>query len=189
MNKIKISSGLASVMLVACLFAGWQTLLLVTLLMFVFADVEDKVKGTAIKVIAFYVALILVSTGWDLIVSGYGVVYSSITDLVMLINNWFNASLDLSGLYQYALTPINSLLDIADTLVGYAFSLIKFFFILAVLGNKPMKQLPLVKTVNDFVAKVVTYINSIEVPAPVAPVAAAPVAPAAPAAPEAPVQQ
>ena len=44
MNKVKISSGLASVLLLACLFAGWQTMLLVALLMFVFCEVEDKVN-------------------------------------------------------------------------------------------------------------------------------------------------
>lgn len=187
MNKVKISSGLASVLLLACLFAGWQTMLLVALLMFVFCEVEDKVKGVAVKVISFYIAIVLFSSAWDLLNSGYDVVYGAITDLVSLINNWFNATLDLSGLYQYFLTPVNNILGIADSIVSYLITAIKFFFIISVLGNKPMANIPLVKFVNGYVAKVITYINSIDVPVQAAP--AAPVAPQAPIAPQAPVQQ
>ena len=38
MNKFKISSGLAAVVLLVSLFAGWSTLLLVTVLMLLFCE-------------------------------------------------------------------------------------------------------------------------------------------------------
>lgn len=177
MNKIKLNAGLASVILVACLFSGWQTLLLVSLLMFLFCEVEEKVKGVAIKVIAFYIGFTLVGQVWDLLYSGIGLLLSELGNLVRIINDLFNASLDLSKLYDI-LNPIYDLCGIADRVIAFFLGLVKIFFIINVFANKPMKDNIIIKYINKFVASVVTYINSIDVPAQ-----------AAPAAPQAPVQQ
>ena len=45
MNKLKINNGLAAIILLASLFAGWQTLLLAVILMLIFCEVNDKVRN------------------------------------------------------------------------------------------------------------------------------------------------
>lgn len=67
MNKVKINSGLASIILIASLFTGLQSLLLVTVLLFIFTDINDKIQIIAIKVITFYVGITLFSLAWGLI--------------------------------------------------------------------------------------------------------------------------
>ena len=185
-NKIKLNSGLAAVILLTCLFSGWSTLLTVTVLMFLFCEVDDKVKGVAVKVIAFFAGLTLVSLGWGLIMDAFHIVYNDVNDLVGMLNSLLSTSIDLSKIYQYILNPVNSVLAICDDLVGFFISMAKFFFIVNVLRNKPMKENLIVKKINEFVANVVNYINNIDMGTPVAP--AAPAAPVAPT-PEAPVQQ
>ena len=60
MNKLKINNSLAAIILVAALFAGWQTMLLVVLLMLIFCELDDKIKNLATTVIAFLVGLTLI---------------------------------------------------------------------------------------------------------------------------------
>ena len=61
MNKLKINNGLAAIILLASLFAGWQTLLLAVILMLIFCEVNDKVRNLMVNVIAFLVGLTLIS--------------------------------------------------------------------------------------------------------------------------------
>ena len=70
MNKLKINNSLAAIILVASLFAGWQTMLLVVLLMLIFCELDDKIKNLATTVIAFLVGLTLISILWALIYDG-----------------------------------------------------------------------------------------------------------------------
>ena len=49
MSKIRMNTGLASIILVASIFAGWQGMLLAIILLFAFCDVEDTVKNVAIS--------------------------------------------------------------------------------------------------------------------------------------------
>lgn len=163
MNKIKMSSGLASVILLAGLFAGWETLLIVAILMFLFCELEDKVKSLAIKVLAFFLALSLVKMGWGLIADGVNVVIASLNDLISVINGYLDTPIDVTKLYLYLLTPISKLVGIANSVILYLITFAKFAFIIATLSNKAMKENFLVKKINEFVAKVVNFINSIDV--------------------------
>mgnify|MGYP004658218777 CR=1 FL=1 len=51
MGKVKINNNLAALMLVASIFAGWGTLMIVTILMIIFCDLNDKIKQIIDKVI------------------------------------------------------------------------------------------------------------------------------------------
>ena len=155
-NKIKLNPGLAAIILLTCLFAGWSTLLTVTVLMFLFCEVDDKVKGVAIKVIAFFAGLTLVSLGWGLIVDGVRYVTTDLNELVNMLNMAFNTSIDVSGLYRYLLNPLGTIVNILDDAVAFFIALAKFFFIVNVLRNKPMKENVIVKKINEFVGNVVT---------------------------------
>lgn len=183
MGKVKVNSGLASIIVLASLFSGWQTLLIVVALLLLFCDIDDKVKGTIVKVVSFYAAIALVSLGWGLITDLVDLVIDSLNKLIGVVNGYLDYSnrIDISKLTLYVLNPINSLVDIADGIISYLLVFAKFAFIIATLGNKQVKENPVVKKINEFVAKVVTYINNMDMsasaPASVAP-ASSPVAPA-----------
>lgn len=166
MSKIKLNPGLAAVILLACLFSGWATLLTVTVLMLLFCEVDDKVKSVAVKVIAFYAGITLVSMAWGLIYDGIDLVIGSIDKLVATINCYLEYPnlIDLSKLNAYLFTPIKNLAGIANSVIGYMLVFAKFGFIIATLANKAVKENFIVKKINDFVAKIVNYINTLDVP-------------------------
>ena len=186
MSKIKINPGLAGIVLLACLFAGWQTLLLVVLFMLLFCEVDDKLKSIIVKVITFFAAYTLVSTAWDLIIGGVNLVIGTINDLLSLINSFLDITdqIDFTPLTQYFLNPVAKLVGMADNIVSFIFLIIKFTFIIATIQNKPTKENFVSKKINEFVTKIVNYINGIDLgnvatPAPAgnAPVQPSPVAP------------
>ena len=84
MNKVKISTSLASVVLIGSMFAGLATFLTVVALMIIFCEI-DNIKGVVIRVTSFYVGLILVQTAWGLIYDGYNdVFYGGISNILVL---------------------------------------------------------------------------------------------------------
>lgn len=164
MSKIKINPGLAAIVLLACLFAGWQTLLLVVLFMLLFCEVDDKLKSIIIKVITFFAAYTIVSTAWDLIVGGVNLVLGTINDVLNLINSFLDITdqIDFTPLTQYCLNPISKLVSMADNIVSFIFLIVKFTFIIATIQNKPAKENFVSKKINEFVTKIVNYINGID---------------------------
>lgn len=161
MDKVKINSGLASIMIVASIFAGWQTLLLVVLLMFLFCDVEDKVKDVAIRVITFYVGYYIVSLGWDVIVNCANLVLRAINSFVTTFNSYVDP---VDYLIATKITaPISLVIDIASGVVSIMFILVRIGFVISVLTNKPASQNTLVKKINEYVAKALNYVNGVVV--------------------------
>ena len=162
MNKVKISTSLASVVLIGSMFAGLATFLTVVALMIIFCEI-DNIKGVVIRVTSFYVGLILVQTAWGLIYDGYNdVFYGGIQSLVNLINSYLDKPLDISKFYQYVLTPIKTILTYLDTVVGYFITFSKFAFVVALFSNKAPKQNFITNFINKFVDKIVTFVNSID---------------------------
>ena len=105
MNKVKVSTGVASALLVASLFAGIGTTLTIAVLLLLFCDVEDF-KKVLVRVLSFSVAMIILTTGWNLIVELYSVFLTIIDSLVQLINSYLTKPLDVANFYRYCLTPI-----------------------------------------------------------------------------------
>lgn len=163
-NKIKINSGLASIILLACLFSGWETLLIVTVLMLLFCETDKNVKDIAIKVISFYAAITLVSYGWTLINDGVKLIIDSIDNVVDVINSYleYGNQISMGKLQSYLLTPATKILEIANDVVKYLLYFAKFGFIIAVLGNKELKENIIVKKINDYVTKIVNFINTFD---------------------------
>lgn len=162
MSKVKINSGLASVLVLASLFAGWQTLLLVVLFILLFCELNDTIKGMIVKVISFYAALALFTVLWGLIKDAFPLVVDSFDKFIQIIEGYIEESIDLSKLHAYLFDPINSLISIADSIVQYLVVLVKFIFIISVLANKVMKENFFVKFINKYVDKIVDFINGIE---------------------------
>ena len=165
MNKIKLNLGLASIILLACLFSGWATLLTVTVLILLFCDVDDKIKNIAIKVVAFYAGITLVSMAWGLIYDGVELLVGSLDKLIATINCYLEYPnlIDITKLKTYVITPITNLLSIADGIIDYLLVFAKFAFIIATLANKAIKENIVIKKINEYVAKIVEYINSLDV--------------------------
>lgn len=165
MGKVKVNSGLASVIVLASLFAGWQTLLIVVALLLLFCDMDEKVKGIIVKVVSFYAALALVSLGWGLITDLVDLIIESLDKLIAVVNGYLDYAnrIDITKLTAYVLNPVSSLVDIADGIISYLLVFAKFAFIIAVLGNKQVKENPIIKKINEFVEKVVAFINNIEI--------------------------
>lgn len=164
MTKVKINSGLMALMITASLFVGWQTLLLVTVLLFAFFEVEDSVKNVAIKVITFYIALAIVSAGWGLIVDGIKLVFSSINNVVLTIDSYLEEPIDISKLQLYVFTPITNIVKIADEIISYLFILVKLGFVISVLTGKKQKDNVITNKINDFVNKALSFINNFNAP-------------------------
>lgn len=163
MNKVKISTGLAAIVLLASLFSGWTILLTVSVLMLLFCEMNETIKQVMVKVITFYVGLTVVNLAWDLIVDGVGLAISSLNQLIEVINSYLSEPINIYKLELYLLNPISNIVNILDGIVVYLLVFAKFMFIIAVLGNKPMKENFIVNKINEFINKTITFINSFEI--------------------------
>lgn len=159
MNKVKINTGLASIMIVASIFAGWQALLLVVLLMLLFCEVDEKVKNVAVRVITFYVGYYIVYLGWDVIVSCANLVVRSISSFVTTFNSYVDP-VDYLIATKFT-APISLVIDIANGVVSIMFTLVKIGFVISVLTGKPGSQNALVNKINSYVSKAVNYVNGV----------------------------
>ena len=161
MNKVKVSTGLASLVLVASIFAGLGTMLTVIALLLLFCEV-DNVKGVIVRVLSFYLGLLLFQTLWGILVDGYGVVCSTIDGFIGVINSYLDKPITISKLHQYLLDPIKSILNICDNIVDFFVVLIKFGFVVSFLEGKVAKENFISKFVNKFIDKAVAFVNGIE---------------------------
>ena len=163
MSKFKISSGLAAVVLLVSLFAGWSTLLLVTVLMLLFCEISEEVKKVMISVITFFAALTLFSMAWGIVVDGVSLVVNSLKSLIGIINTYLSNPINIFKLETNVIHPVTTLVDLADNIVSYLVVLAKFGFVIAILSNRPMKENFVVKKINGYISKFVNYINTFEV--------------------------
>lgn len=181
MERIKIKNGLAAAIILLSMFAGWQTLLIVTVLMLIFCDTDDKFKGIAVRVIAFMAGLALVSLAWEVLYKGIDLGIDGLNTLIGTLNSYLDDPIDITKLTRYLIYPATGILDWLNSAVNYLILLAKFGFIVATLSGRAVKENIIVKKVNEYVSKVVSYISNIDAAAP-----AQPAQPAAPAEPELP---
>jgi len=162
MNKLKINTGLAAVVMLGCLISGWSTLLIVVVLMLIFCDINDAVKQLMVRVVTFYLGITLFSTAWGLIVDGVDLVISSFDKFIDIINSYLTDPIDVYKLELYLLSPISKVVSLVDEVVSYLLVFVKFSFIIAVLGNNNLKDNFIVQKLNIFVNKVISYVNSFD---------------------------
>ena len=149
--------------MLASLFAGWDTLLLVTILILFFCEMNNNLKNVMIRIITFYFGLTLFNVVWGLIVDGINLIPSLINQLISLINNYLSEPINPYKLELYLFKPILEVVSIANTIVDYLLTFIKFSFIVSVLANKPIKENFIVNKINNFVRKCINFINIYEV--------------------------
>lgn len=165
MSKVKVPAGLAGALLVASFFAGWQTALIVFLLMLIFVEMNDNVKGVMVRVLTFMIGLTLFMMLWNLLQGAYSVVYDTIKDFLGIISSWLEEPIDVTKLYLYFLDPIKNLIGICDNIVNFLYDLTRFGFIIALLAGKQFKENFFIKWINSFVEKAINFIKNIEAPA------------------------
>ena len=168
MNKYKISPGLVGIILVASLFSGWSTLLIVAAIILVFCEIDEKVRGMMIRVISFFVGYYLLSLAWSLIYDGVFLVSDSFKSLIEIINSYlsYDNLIDVTKIYTYVFNPITKIVEIMDSVISYLLMFAKYGFILLIISNKPMKNSPITNKINGFVNNVMNFINSIDFPIP-----------------------
>lgn len=130
--------------------------------MLIFCEISDSVKQVLIRVITFYFGITLLSMAWGLLVDGVNLVIDSFNDFIGIINSYLTDPISVYKLEAYLLTPIAKVVSLADGIISYLFVFIKFSFILAVLGNKKLKDNFIVIKLNIFVDKVVSFVNSFD---------------------------
>ena len=101
MSKLKIKPGLIGILLLASLFAGWETLLIVTVLILLFCEMNDTIKKIMVSVISFFIGYTLVSLLWQIISDGIGVVIYAFNQFIEFLNYYLTTSIDVSKLTNY----------------------------------------------------------------------------------------
>lgn len=155
MNKIKINSGLACLILSVSLFVGFETLLLVSILMLLFCECDDSVKINMSKFITFMAGIAIFKLSWTVGSNGISLGTTTINNLIQIFNSYMTRPLDTIKLQAYLLNPIDNILEVLDNFVNYFVLLVKFYFIISIIRNKPLK--------NNFIFdKVYSYVNSFQ---------------------------
>lgn len=164
MEKAKIKPGIAALIVVATIFAGWEATLIVSALLLLFCEMDDKVKNILVKVLTFTAGLALFTLLWTLIVKGVDVFVDSINNFVNIINGYLEAEnrIDMTDFNRYFLTPVKSLTTIADSIVSFFLLFAKFAFVVAVISGKQMKNNFFFDKINGYVNKFVGYFNNAE---------------------------
>lgn len=162
MNKLKINNSLAAIILVAALFAGWQTMLLVVLLMLIFCELDDKIKNLATTVIAFLVGLTLISILWTLIYDGVNLLLDSVDTIVKVLNAYLSSGnkIDIAGLQEKLIDPVKQLLGVGDSFVDFLITFTKFGFVISIFTGATMKNNAFTRKVNEYINKALGFINN-----------------------------
>ena len=155
MNKIKINLGLACLILLVSLFVGFETLLLVSILMLLFCECDDSVKINMSKFITFMAGIAIFKLSWTVVSNGVSLGITTINNLIQIFNSYMTRPLDTIKLQAYLLNPIDNILEVLDNFVNYFVLLVKFYFIISIIRNKPLKS-------NFIFDKVYSYVNSFQ---------------------------
>ncbi len=162
MNRIKVNNGMAAAIILMSMFAGWQTLLLAIVIMLVLCETDDKFKGIAIRVVAFMAGITLVGYAWDIIYQGIQLAFSGLNTLISTLNYYLDSPISIIKLNQYLIDPVTGILKFLDSGVTYLLMLAKFGFVVATLSGKAVKENFIIKKINEYVSKVVSYVNNVE---------------------------
>ncbi|MCI7084189.1 MAG: hypothetical protein MR938_05835 [Tenericutes bacterium] len=164
MGKVKINNNLAALMLVASIFAGWGTLMIVTILMIIFCDLNDKIKPLIIKVVSFMAGITLILLGWDLVSNGIDLIFKLFNNIISIINSYLSYSnkIDLVEFQGKFVVPVTTVVASIGSIIKYLVTFSKFGFIIAIISGKAMKENAWTKKVNQYVSKFTNFANSFD---------------------------
>ena len=159
MEDSKKYTKLFSLILLVSIFAGWQVMLLVAILLLLFGKVEEPVKKMAIAVITFAAGLALFNLFWELISSGISLVISGITSLITFFNSYLDSPISILNLQRYLFNPIQVVVAFLDLAIKYAITFMKFCFIVAMLAGKEMKSNFIFDKIKGFITKFTDFVS------------------------------
>ena len=164
MGKVKINNNLAALMLVASIFAGCGTLMIVTILMIIFCDLNDKIKPLIIKVVSFMAGITLILLGWDLVSNGIDLIFKLFNNIISIINSYLSYSnkIDLVEFQGKFVVPVTTVVASIGSIIKYLVTFSKFGFIIAIISGKAMKENAWTKKVNQYVSKFTNFANSFD---------------------------
>ena len=161
MSKVKLNPGLGALILLASIFSGWSTLLIVSVLMLLFCEMDDKTKYIMTRVISFFVVITLISMGWNIITEVFTLLFSTIEKFITIVNCYSDIPTTLFKFTRYFVTPIQTLLSMIGGIVSFGITVSKFAFIVYVLIDKKVKENFIAKKVNMLISKVVCFIDKV----------------------------
>jgi hypothetical protein len=137
-DKIKLNGSIMAVLLLATFFAGWEYMILVTAIIYVFCSTNERLKNLALRVVTLNAACSLLSLGWNIIENwivgigfrGVGVLQNFIQDVSG--DTYVNLSW-MTTTTSY----INSVVQIVGILIAIFIATAKFKFILNTITNRP----------------------------------------------------
>ena len=164
MGKLKVNSGLLSLVLVACLFTGWSTMLTVAILILIFCELDERCKNIFVRVVSFFVAITLFNLFWDLITGAISLGISSIKDLINIINSYlpYDKVITLGKLDSYVFIPVQGAVDIASSIISYIIMFVEFKFVVGLFLNKPGKPNFIIKKIEEYLNSVISFVQSFE---------------------------
>ena len=83
-NKLKLTPGVASVILLAAFLGGGTTLFTVAIFFLCFCELDEKIHNTMVKIFTFFVGITIVTLGWNIIMSGANLVVGFVSLLILI---------------------------------------------------------------------------------------------------------
>lgn len=155
MSKLKIKSGLIGILLLSGLFAGWQTLLIISVLILLFCEINEDIKKIIVCVISFFIGLTLLDLLWQIIVDGINLIIFIFNQFIDFLNYYLTIPISTINLNKYFIDPLQNVIKTLNEIVNYVFLIFKFVFVLCTLSKKNIN----IPVVSKYVSKVVNYIN------------------------------
>ncbi len=159
MEESKKYTKIYSLILIASIFAGWQVMLLVAVLLLLFGKVEESVKNIAITVLTFAAGIALFELFWNLITGGISLGINGIESLVTLLNSYLDKPITIINLQRYLISPIEIVVSFLDTAINYAITFMKFCFVISILAGKEIKSNFIFDKIKEFVKKFTDFVS------------------------------
>ena len=163
MNKYKINDTVVAILLIASYFVGWQTMLLVGVLLFAFCDIGENLKNLAIRLLSFCVGIKLFDLAWSIIYKLVNLIPSILNKLIAIFNNYLDKPIEIDKFKQYILDPITGLMSIADDVVGLLIIVATFYFIASLLLGKNKKTPIIDKYISTYIEKALSFVSQFNV--------------------------
>lgn len=160
MNKIKLNSGIAALILIVSFLTGWGTFVTALVLMLLFAEVDEKTESLAARLGTFIVGYLLFSLIWSVIDSAATLIIKDVGSLADGVNLLVEK---IAHKYSsdYFTGPATTVWNTIDSIVTILMMLTKFGFVVAVLSNKPESNNFIAKKIRNYVNMVFSFINNI----------------------------
>lgn len=162
MNKYKINYGLAAALLIAAFLVGWQTLLIVAALLFIFCEMQERVKNLAVDLVTFGIGLEIVKMFWEVIYKAVNMIPTVIDKLIGIINSYldFSSQINIDKFKLYFLHPVTEVFSIANDVFSVLVILATVTYITSLLLGRKKDTFFIGKYISQYVNKVLAYISS-----------------------------